>query len=204
MTVTEILRDAQALALFSNLEPKDVDWFRMNYPELVPAAWWDYQTENKAPKGHAPAPTKQWQFNQRLLQGVWKRGFDASLSFIIDLALSVFDPEDLADIWIGTGRQPVFANPGEMPYRAYPYQKAVFYLFEHPWRARFCAECKKRFVAAEPKNKYCSEDCSHENRLRQKRKWFTQHGSQLRADKKNRHQPRIGKPRKKSGKRATN
>jgi len=43
------------------------------------------------------------------------------------------------------------------------------YLFEHPWRARFCAECNKRFVAAEPKNKFCIESCSHEKRIRQLR-----------------------------------
>jgi hypothetical protein len=41
-----------------------------------------------------------------------------------------------------------------------PMQRAIVYLFEHSWRARFCAECNKRFVAAEPKNKFCSESCS--------------------------------------------
>jgi hypothetical protein len=53
-----------------------------------------------------------------------------------------------------------------------PMQRAIVYLFENPWRARLCAECNKRFVAAEPKNKFCSESCSHENRNRQKRKWW--------------------------------
>lgn len=61
-----------------------------------------------------------------------------------------------------------------------PMQRAIVYLFENSWRARFCAECNKRFVAAEPKNKFCSDKCSHENRNRQKREWFKENGKEWR------------------------
>jgi hypothetical protein len=39
--VTHILRDAQTLAYFSNLEPGEVEYFRNNYPDFAPSAWWD-------------------------------------------------------------------------------------------------------------------------------------------------------------------
>jgi len=39
--VTEALRDAQALADFSNLEPAKMNYFRNNYPDFVPSKWWD-------------------------------------------------------------------------------------------------------------------------------------------------------------------
>src|SRR5438128_2517516 len=39
--VTEILRDAQALAEFSNLKPGEIEYFRNNYADFAPNKWWD-------------------------------------------------------------------------------------------------------------------------------------------------------------------
>ena len=193
--VTEVLRDAQALALFSNLEPQDVESFRNNYPDFVPELWWDYEPVSIGPKGEPlPSTGKQWQDNQLYVREAWENHFNGGLFFIIRLTTSVFDPANLFDVAFGfediAGR-PAFATLAEL-HGIYPHQKAVLYLFEHPWRARFCHECRKRFVAAEPKNKYCSEACSHENRNRQKRDWFNRVGSQQRAAKKQRRQTRRG------------
>jgi hypothetical protein len=97
------------------------------------------------------------------------------------LTMSVFDPDQLLDVLDGSNVRPRFATLQELTLGSYPHQTAVLFLYQQPWRARFCAECKKRFVAAEPKNKYCSDACSHENRNRQKREWFNKHGSKQRA-----------------------
>jgi len=190
--VTEILRDAQALALFSNLEPQDVETFRKNYPAFVPQDWWDYQpTDSKG----VPLSAKQWRTNQRFLREAWKNRFTGALDWywVIQLTMSVFDPKELGNVAFPFSEErPTFATPTEIPF-SYPHQKAVLYLYQQPWRARFCQECNKRFVAAESKNKYCSEACFHENRNRQKRKWFAEHGSQLRASQKNKKKrsPRV-------------
>lgn len=185
--VTEVLRDAQALALFANLEPQHLDSFRNNYPDFVPKAWWDYIPTcfNLAGK-HVPW-RPQWQINQRTLREAWENGFKNSLFYLVGLTMTVFDPEDLAAIGMGLSegdRRPAIADLTEVGFGYYPHQRAVLYLFEQPWRARFCAECKTRFVAAAARNKYCSETCSHENRNRQKREWFTRSGSGQRAARK--------------------
>jgi hypothetical protein len=166
--VTENLRDAQALAEFSNLEPDKVEYFRNNYPDFVPQAWWDYQAHG--------AGQKQWQMTQNFLRESWKNRFTGGTYFVVRLILSVFDPKKLFDAVFGFEEykfddaisKPAFARLSEIEWGYIPLQRAVLYLFENRWRARFCAECKKRFVAAEPKNKFCSEPCSHESRIRQK------------------------------------
>jgi hypothetical protein len=184
--VTEVLRDAQALALFANLEPQHIDFFRNNYPDFVPKAWWDYTPTRIDSAGkHVPSDTRQWQMNQRTLREAWGNGFKNSLYYLVGLTMTVFDPEDLAAIGTGlTDERPAIADLSEVGFGYHPHQKAVLYLFEQPWRARFCAECKTRFVAAAARNKYCSETCSHENRNRQKREWFTRSGSGQRAARK--------------------
>lgn len=178
--VSETLRDAQTLAEFSNLEPSGVEYFRNNYPDFVAQAWWDYQTEPNR---------KQWQMTQEFVRDAWERRFTGGLFFMMRIVLSVFDPTTLFDVIWGFDKtipgleRPAFASMGDLPYGNSPFQNAVLYIFENPWRARFCAECNKRFVAAEPKNKYCSEACSHEKRNRQKRASWAKHGRQWRKPK---------------------
>ncbi len=71
-------------------------------------------------------------------------------------------------------------------------QGAIVYLFEHPWRARFCAEWNKRFVAAEPKNKFCIESCSHEKRIRQLRESWRKNKDKWRPTRGNRQRHATG------------
>lgn len=194
--VTEKLRDAQALAEFSNLELKDVESFRRNYPDFVPQSWWDYEPTIENSKGDAvPTHKKQWQENQRYLRQAWKDHFPEAFFFTARLILSVFDPDQLMDIVMfpQLGHRPHIVDDGALGCELYPHQKAVLYLHQEPWRARFCAECEKRFVAAESKNKYCGEACFHKNRDRQKRKWWAENGSKLRAaqQKKMKRSPRT-------------
>lgn len=198
----ETLWHAEALAEFSNLEPQDVERFRAKYPDFVPQKWWDYVGTSANSKGDLVTSTgKQWQMNQRFLREAWDKHFTGELFFIIRLTMSVFDPDELLDVAFGFNERPSFATLSELPWGTYPHQKAVLFLHQQPWRARFCAECKKRFVAAEPKNKYCSDACSHENRNRQKRKWFNEHGSEQRAARRrkaNRRQKKRRRARLKS------
>jgi hypothetical protein len=99
------------------------------------------------------------------------------------LVLSVFDPAqvNLLDLSSKPYR-PSFAELGDLPAGSSPYQQAVMFLFAEPWRARFCGEqsCNKRFVAAEPKTKYCSEACAHSSRNRQKMTWWNAEGKERR------------------------
>jgi hypothetical protein len=184
--VTETLRDAQILAEFSNLEPGGVEYFRHNYADFVPQSWWDYQSDRSNDE-------IQWQFNQGYLRRIWEGQFADNLHSRMLLTLSVFNPDDF--LWILHDFKPAFTNIDNTdPEHYYPYHKAVFFLFDHPWRARFCVECKKRFVAAASQNIHCSEACFHVRRNRQKREWWRSEGSKQRAAKqKKRRNARLPK-----------
>jgi hypothetical protein len=165
--VTDNLRDARTLAEFSNLEPAQVEYFRNNYPDFVPQGWWEHKNG------------LQWRKTQGFLRHWWGHCFIRDISEVVQLVLSVFNPDtdlifggqfdDAADL-------PTFAYFDQMSWGAAPFQRAVLYLFENPWRARFCAECNERFVAAEPKTKFCTEKCSHNRRIKQEKKWWDEHG----------------------------
>jgi hypothetical protein len=73
---------------------------------------------------------------------------------------------------------------GDIPWGESPFEQAVMHLFENPWCARFCPVCKKRFVAAHSKNKFCSSECSEKDRRRQKREWFRHYGKEWREKHK--------------------
>jgi hypothetical protein len=212
--VTDNLRDAQALAEFSNLESNRVEWFRNNYPDFVPQAWWDYQSGQSVSKplsgidqygkmvtGVDKSGEKQWQLTQDILQHSWKHQFkdEDGVYSLVALITSVFNPDRLfttiAERAIdevfpqglpegysisGIPPRPAFENFYGHGVASTPFHRAVVYLFQNSWRARFCAECNKRFVAAEPKNKFCGDKCSNENRQRQKREWFRKNGKQWR------------------------
>jgi hypothetical protein len=194
--VTETLRNAQILAEFSNLEPDGVEYFRHNYPDFAPSRWWDYQSDLGKP---------QWQVSQERLRKRWQGQFADNLLDRVILTFSVFDPWDL--IMHDTDFIPEFyhfdpdaSKPSLIPLEDvnskhyYPYHRAVFFLFEHPWRARFCVECNKRFVATGSQNIYCGEACSHVWHNRQKLKWYYKDGKRQRAAKqKKRTHPRLPK-----------
>lgn len=172
--VTEVLRNAQALAGFSNLETaREADYFRNNYPDFLPGKWWEYRNG------------EQWRMTQRFLRESWKSQFTGGGYFVARLIQSVFNPDDLLDSLFDfkTG-QPKFIEISEMPWGSTPFQMAVLHLFERPWRARFCEECHKRFIAVEPKNKFCSPACSDVYRTRKKLDWWHKHGNVWRKKRK--------------------
>lgn len=216
--VTQVFRDAQALAKFSNLEPNEVEDFRHNYPDFAPQAWWDYKltlsdfliTGNNnysnlllndpfwkseavplakymASINRAVAPSLLgdayvfrpqttrylWQQNQSWLREAWKVHFEVKLLDVLKLLMSVFDP--------GSSSSRIFADLLEVPIGG-SYHRGFSYLFEQKWRARFCQECKKRFVAGESRNKYCSDSCSYEGSIRRpKLKCWNKRGKKQRA-----------------------
>jgi hypothetical protein len=182
--VTENFRDAQSLAEYSNLKPEEVEYFRSNFPDFVPPAWWTY-------KAHR-AEKKQWQMTQQFLRDAWQDHFKGGTYSLVRLILSVFDPKRLFDAALGLDEygfddsiaKPAFARLSEIEWGYIPFHRAVLYLFDNPWRARFCTECNRRFVAAEAKNKFCSEKCSHETRIRQQRASWHEHKKQWRPPRK--------------------
>src|SRR5712664_2864764 len=216
--VTNNLRDAQALAEFSNLETEGVGYFHNNYPDFVPQGWWDY--DSGQPWNDAQLDGKlQWQITQVFLRDAWKNQFKDGIWSLVDLLRLVFNPHNLltptailermlredypngppkgviADF--SKGRIETSGSPyaiefpprspyGDERYQHIPMQRAIVYLFEHSWRARFCAECNKRFVAAEPKNKFCSEQCSRKTRNRQRLKAWHAHKNEWRPTRKKR------------------
>lgn len=162
----QILSDATALAEFSNLKPGDLDRFRQKYPDFAPQKWWTCR-----PVGH---DLEQWRFNQHLLTEAWKKdGFSHDLNFVMMIVMSVFDPDQMTDVFASMDGQlhSRYANLDATSPGQHPHQRAVLFLFEHPWRAKFCPVCGKRFVAAEAKNKFCSQPCSDESSRRRHNEW---------------------------------
>jgi hypothetical protein len=174
---TENVRNAGILADFSNLEtPAQVDNFRNNYEDFAPREWWDCQFKGE----------NQWLLTQKLLRRFWEKRFKDGIYHLICLLNSVTEPMRLAEAMLAGERAvmklvaertgvPVKDADSEIPRFDsdiyIPLQRAIVFLFEHSWRVRFCAECNKRFVAAQPTNKFCGDECRMNNRTRQKLEW---------------------------------
>jgi hypothetical protein len=183
---TENLRNAGILADFSNLETSaQVDNFRNNYEDFAPGEWWDYQYKGEI----------QWQLTQKLLRRSWEQRFGDGIYSLVCLLNSVTDPLRLADamragdlavkkLIAERAGTPVKEADSEIPRSDLgiyiPLQRAIVFLFEHSWRVRFCAECNKRFVAAQPMNKFCADECRMNNRTRQKLEWRRKHSKDWR------------------------
>jgi predicted nucleic acid-binding Zn ribbon protein len=194
--ITENLRNAGILADFSNLENSaQVDYFRHNYEDFAPQEWWAYQFKGE----------KQWQLTQTLLRHSWENQFGDGIYNLIGLLNSVIDPLRIADAERGAEQavKKMLAERAGVPIKDadnetprlrldtyIPLQRAIVFLFEDSWRARFCAECKKRFVATQPKNKFCGDECRTNNRTRQKLEWRREHSKAWR----NRHCAECHKP----------
>jgi hypothetical protein len=213
-TVTDAFRGARTIAEFANLKAPDADYFRHNYPDFAPEKWWDYkltlqdlllggQTKHLQillddpfwkqepfrptnPSGGSTYAYRQqttprylWQQNQFWLRKAWKAKFEIKLLEVLKLLTSVFDPK------ASSLPVTVFASPLDVAIES-SYHKGITYLYEQKWRARFCQECQKRFVAAESKNICCSEACSHERLKRGKRRSWAKHSKEWRPAKKHR------------------
>lgn len=183
--VTQMLREARVLADLANLDPLKVDYFRNNYIDFVPQAWWDYQPTDSE---RQPCAQKQWQINQEWLREAWHSNFNISLFELLRLLTSVFDPNDLTDVSVfpSLKYRPVFATMGEIadPCR---YHEAVMWLYEQRWRVVVCKMCGKLFVARHPKREYCyfadanGDTCDMKAVRRTKRKTWHKHKKQYRG-----------------------
>jgi hypothetical protein len=176
MSSKQKLWDAEVLAEFSNLDEERVGEFRAKHRDFVPQAWWDYRTDANRPL--------HWKRNQEWLREAWKEGFELGLYGLMRLVTSVFDPEEDFAMPLSMvptlQNRPAFASLNEMREDSYPYQKAVIFLGEQKWRARYCRECGKRYVADHPKRIFCSDACSHQHRNKQKLASWNKHGRKWR------------------------
>jgi hypothetical protein len=153
MRLRDTLRYAQALAEFVNLQPRGVERFRRNESDFVPQSWWEYTPTDSNGK---PSDKKQWRINQDMLREAWQKGFRIGQFELMGLLTSVFDPNNLTDVFLSSPSRPTFATRNEMPEEMYPYQQAVMFLVEQNWRAMLCERCKAPFVATHNQAKYCS------------------------------------------------
>jgi hypothetical protein len=173
MTNKDVLKDAQTLALFSNLT-EDAEYFSRNYSDFVPFTWWTPAANVKLGK------YLSWTPERDRLREAWEAGFPAGKT--LELATS---PLFLM------ARQADAEELENTPPKIWPYQEAVLFLHANPWRAKFCNNCGRRYVKEKPPQKFCSERCTREARKKGKRKLWKNHPEWL----KNRKKP------KKSGRR---
>jgi len=162
---TGLLKDAQALAMFSNLDQAKAEYFHQNYPAFLPRKFWEpWQYANNPPE---PAP---WQEFQRLVQDAWRNSFpiDASIKLIsagsMLSELAIPDPADLSHLHFRDF----------LVLEAWPFQQAVMWLAVETWRARFCPQCGERFVADKSSRKFCSDRCFQVWRKKAKRTWWNE------------------------------
>jgi hypothetical protein len=151
---------AETLAEFARLTPEGVEVFREYHEDFVPAVWWEYKVSSG---------TLLWKINQEFLQEAWEKHFEIGQFELMRLLTSVFDPTSITDVMLRTKSRPAFATVTEMPEEFYPYQKAVLFLMNQKWRARFCNVCRLPFVRGHNQQKSCSEPCLSQNRKKQKR-----------------------------------
>src|ERR1700674_1527217 len=160
-----LLEEARTLANFSNLDSEDkADYFRNNYPEVVPRfVWAGHEIAfDSGPQGQRSSSA--WTRVREEVRRAWIDRFPPAqclelIAEIVDMdrldQVMNFSQEQLST-FEQYGIKAKFALPQP---RIYPYQRAVMFLAVNPWRAKFCAVCRGRFVAAEPKQRLCSESC---------------------------------------------
>src|ERR1700680_1058720 len=105
--ISQGLRDAETLAKFSNWPWNKAEYFRRNYPDFVPQAWWNYQPiirkhmtsvagglSDITPCGRVRRrlQCRQWELNQKWLQEAWENNFNDVAFSMVRLLLSVFEP----------------------------------------------------------------------------------------------------------------
>jgi hypothetical protein len=214
--VTDVFRDAQALALFSNLEEGDVGHFRNNYPDFAPHKWWEYRLtlqdlllagdlkhlemllndpfwKQEPFKSRNPSGGNSYAFRQQTTpRNLWQQNQSwLQEAWKAHFEIGLLDIlKLLTSVFDPNDSYPktVFATLSHVPVGG-SYHRGLSCLFEQKWRAGFCAECKKRFVKAEAKTKCCSETCSNERIRRTKRQSWSKHGKEWRPGrKKNRKQ----------------
>jgi hypothetical protein len=208
--VTDSFRNAQILADFCNLEssapqghPTHPDYFRNNHPDFAPKAWWDSQYTSE----------RDWEPTQKLLRRAWGNQFQDGIHCLLSLLESVTEPLRLSQahragfekVKEESGKQAAeetarrflrgrAVSPSEFRESDHiPMQRAIVYLFEHSWRARFCAKCNKRFVASVPRSKYCSDTCSKTCHKHQKRVSWHRHKKEWRPPRNRRKKHRGGR-----------
>lgn len=182
----ELLREAQTLAQFANLEPSRVDEFRNAVdPGFVPAAWWT---------GVTIPPSAIWQMEQRRLREAWRLKFPPEHCIEMIVSAYRFSELDRA-VQAASGAVLKMSNEDAKeflsatvlpPPQVWPFQRAVMFLHVQPWRAEVCGICGKCFVKEKQGSRFCSPECSAESHRRSKRGWWAESGSKRRAKKHSR------------------
>ena len=111
-----------------------------------------------------------WGFQQGLLRA-WEEGFPADWAVIL---IAVTHSKTSAQAW--------------------PYQRALMFLAVEPWRARFCGECGKPFVADKPATRFCSTKCAGNARQKSRNAWWRREGERWRRKRGKESTPTRGKP----------
>ncbi len=185
----KILWDAERLALFSNASgAAEVEQFRANHDGFFPRNFWNWKVpplgegepilttdaaSAQAVERLKPLPRIQfWQAFQRALHGAWQVGFP------LEECVRLISCAAVADRLYGA----TDVEPDLLSYPVWPYQRAVMLLGVEPWRARFCAQCGKRFVADKPARRFCSNACSTKARQASRSVSWSKHGEKWRAD----------------------
>jgi hypothetical protein len=187
MTLTKTgLWDAERLALFSNARETEAQHFREQYDNYFPRSFWNWQVppletgasvvtmsaanaEAVRLLRRAP-PVDFWQAFQQVLRHAWQNGFPLEECVRLISCAAVADRLfRKADV-----------EPDLSSYPVWPYQHAVMFLAVEPWRARFCGQCGKRFVADKPARRFCSSRCSAGARKTSRSVSWSKHGEKWR------------------------
>jgi hypothetical protein len=185
MKVTEELKELQTLAMFSNLEPAEFEYFHNNYPDFFPASFWVRALKATVEDGVQVAPSRSAlladaiQIQVRL---AWKSGFPAEQTIGLIGAGGIVSMGQLTPEQKESRKLLGF----DTEFNTYPYQRATMRLYSQPWRARYCSHCGKRFVALEKKTIYCGDDCNRTARRQKQRATWHKHKDEWRPKRKKR------------------
>jgi hypothetical protein len=195
-----VLWDAERLAQFSNADgTMELERFRANNEGFFPRNfenWQVPQTNDSEPilttdAASAEAvrrlkrepPIRFWRAFQHVLHDAWREGFPLEESVRLISCIAV--PDRLS------GKSDV--EPDLLSFPVWPCQRAVMFLGVETWRARFCAQCGKRFVADKPARRFCSNACAAKARKHSKKVWWTEKGNEWRADYEKKNAKKKGK-----------
>ena len=192
------LWDAERLALFCNATDAEAQRFRKSNDGFFPRSFWDWlvrpldtggpvlTTSTEAAEAvrllRREAPIPFWQAFQQVLRDAWQNGF------VLDECVRLISCCSVPDRIFGK----TDVEPDLSSYPVWPYQRAVMLLAVEQWRARFCGQCGRRFVADKPARRFCSNRCSAQARRASRAVSWNKHGERWRETyetKRAKHKP---------------
>ena len=170
-----------------DIQPLDVKGFRLKHPNFFPNDCYDVAEGKPAWPGLTEGQgVLYFRMYQHWLRALWRPKRKLKVlenRRLLDILLGL-EPDRLSplprigrDGWLPRANNMANWEKGDFHYApACAFQRAVWELFRHKWRAKVCGRCFKLFIADKPAQRFCGIACGSSAEKSRKLGWWKKHG----------------------------